>query len=51
MVLAFAGDSTITNRPRPGPGVAAFDLVFVVEFEGFAAARRDLAGSNSGMMG
>jgi hypothetical protein len=50
MVLAFAGDSTITSRPRPGPDVATFDLVFVDEFEDFAAARRGLADRDSGMM-
>jgi hypothetical protein len=30
--------------------VATFDLIFVVEFEGFAAARRGLAGGDLGMM-
>jgi hypothetical protein len=50
MVLAFAGDSTITSRPRPGPEAAIFDLVFGDEFAGFAAARRGLAGADLGMM-
>jgi hypothetical protein len=54
MVLAFAGDSTITSRPRPGPGAAAFDFAFDLgfgdEFEDFAAARRGFAGGDSGMM-
>jgi hypothetical protein len=50
MVLAFAGDSTITSRPRPGPGAATFDLVFVEEFADFAAARLGLADGDLGMM-
>jgi hypothetical protein len=53
MVLAFAGDSTITSRPRPGPGAATFDFVFDLgfdEFVDFAAARRGFADGKSGMM-
>jgi len=50
MVLAFAGDSTITNRPRPGPEAATFDLALVDEFEDFAAVRRGFADGDSGMM-
>jgi hypothetical protein len=54
MVLAFAGDSTITSRPRPGPGAATFDVVFDLGFgdgfEDFPAARRGFADGDSGMM-
>ena len=50
MVLAFAGDSTITSRPRPGPETAALGLVFVDDFEDFAAARRGFVDADSGMM-
>jgi len=54
MVLAFAGDSTITSRPRPGPGEATFDFVFDLgfgdEFEVFAAALRGFADGDSSMM-
>jgi hypothetical protein len=54
IVLAFAGDSTITSRPRPGPGAETFALVFdfgfADEFADFAAARRGFADGDSGMM-
>jgi hypothetical protein len=50
MVLAFAGDSTITSRPRPGPGAATFDLDVVDDFLDLTAARRGLADGDLGMM-
>jgi hypothetical protein len=50
MVLALAGDSTMTNRPRPGLGAADFEVVFLERLEGFAAARRGLADGDSGIV-
>ena len=40
----------MTSRPRPGPDAAPFDLVLVDGFDDFAAARRDVADGDSGMM-
>jgi hypothetical protein len=40
----------MTKRPRPGPDAATFGLVFVDDFEDFAAARRGFADGDSGMM-
>jgi hypothetical protein len=50
MVLAFAGDSTMTSRPRPGPGAGVFALDFVDRVEDFPAARRGLADDDSGIV-
>ncbi len=50
IVRAFAGDSTMTRRPRPPLG-AARDFPLVVDrFGAFPAARRGLAFVSSGIV-
>ena len=50
MVLALAGDSTMTSRPRPATGAPGLDLAFVDLLVDFPAARRGLADGDSGIV-